>query len=327
MGFKDIPEVVVGPTTLLKPTLKPSTKGAQERDQSARPPTYTSNASNSMSRGWTGASANALTSGLAAARNPSQAPSGQPAAKRPRSVYMALPDSTPSRVASGVRELSTNDDRRPNYRIKNAVYDPSVGPTKSNMTTTRYQTSAAPSRALSSRSHRTALYDRYCRMSGYTARDFRLGEVIAAPYHTSNTNPNYKPHDRRITFTVEGPAYSKRRMMVVLFIHQQDMFCLPLYSHENRGLDGKPDHIKKEYVCMFNQGDEDFVNQGVYSPVEVIANRPVLATTSVHLTGGTRVGCNEDITGVGRLTRKSYQELVELWDKVVGVAREVPWRR
>ena len=164
-------------------------------------------------------------------------------------------------------------------------------------------------------------------MTAYTRRDFRLGEVICAPFHTSNTNPNYNPYDERITFTVEGPAYSKRRMMVVLFIHMQDMFCLPLYSHENRGLSGKPVHLKREYVCMANEGDEEFVNQGLYPPVQVIANRPIMATTTVHLTGGLRVGCNEDITGVGRLTRKSYQELVELWDMVVEFARAEPWRR
>lgn len=240
---------------------------------------------------------------------------------------MAPEQDTPSRVASGVRELRTTDTRGPNYRSKDAVYDPSVGPTKSTMTTTKYQSSAALSRASSSRSHRTALYDRYCRVTGCTRRDFRLGEVISAPYHTANTNPNYKLYDERITLTVEGPAYSKRRMMVVMFIHEQDMFCLPLYSHENRGLSGKPDYLKKEYVCMANVGDEGFVNQGLYPPVEVVANRPVLRTTCVQLTGGLRVGCNEDITDVGRLTRKSYQELVELWDEVVGIAREEPWRR
>ena len=78
---------------------------------------------------------------------------------------------------------------------------------------------------------------------------------------------------------------------------------------------------------MANEGHEDFVNEGMYPPVEVRANRPLLVTTSVHLTGGLRVGCNEDISAVGRLTKKSYQELVELWDKIVGFAREEPWRR
>ena len=229
MPFKDVPDSVDTPTTPLKSILKSSTKGAQGPNQPARPPTYSSNASNSMSGAWTSSGTNTLKSGLAAARNPSQAPP----TKRPRSVMMVVPD-TPSRVAFDMRDLKTTDTRRQNYRPKDAIYDPSVGPTKSTMTTSKYRGSAAPSRASSSRSHRVALFDRYCRMTAYTRRDFRLGEVIAAPFHTSNTNPNYKIDDERITLTVEGPAYSKRRMMVILFIHAQDMFCLPLYSHENR---------------------------------------------------------------------------------------------
>jgi hypothetical protein len=79
-------------------------------------------------------------------------------------------------------------------------------------------------------------------------------------------------------------------------------------------------------VCMANEGDASFVNQGIYAPVEIRARRPVTANTTVHLAGGLRVGCNEDVTSVGRLTRKSYLELVELWEGLVGAARREPWR-
>jgi hypothetical protein len=44
------------------------------------------------------------------------------------------------------------------------------------------------------------------------------------------------------------------------------------------------------------------------------------------LTGGVKVGCNEDISLAGRLTRKSYFELLELWENTVKDAREEPWR-
>jgi hypothetical protein len=75
---------------------------------------------------------------------------------------------------------------------------------------------------------------------------------------------------------------------------------------------------------MANEGDASFVNQGIYAPVEIRARRPVTANTTVHLAGGLRVGCNEDVTSVGRLTRKSYLELVELWEGLVGAARREP---
>jgi hypothetical protein len=157
---------------------------------------------------------------------------------------------------------------------------------KSTMTTTPYRTTIAPSQVSSTRSVRAAHYTDICRMSNFTRRDYRLGDVIAGPFHTSNTNPHVEQNDERLTLTCEGPAYSKRRMMVVLFIHIQDLYCLPLYSFGNRGLREKPEYLKKEYVCMANEGDEGFVNQGVYAPVEIKARRPVTANTTVHLAGG-----------------------------------------
>jgi hypothetical protein len=134
------------------------------------------------------------------------------------------------------------------------------------------------------------------------------------------------PDDDCLTLTIVGPAYSKRRMMVVLFIHMQDLYCLPLYSFSNRGLKEKPEHLKKEYVCMANDGDADFVNQGKYPPVRVQANHPLSENTTVHLTGGVRVGCNEYMGSVGRLTRKAYYELVAIWSQLVNGAKDEPWR-
>lgn len=314
MGLDPAPRAV--PKGPVKSILKPSTS------QSLRP----SSGSQAAPQPWTSSSANALRSGYAAARNPSQAPLVAPTGPRCKSVVMADTVSVSmSGAASRVDKLRVDEPRSSEWQSKTTSYDPSVGPTRSTMTTP-WRNSVAPSRVSNARSVRVALFDKYCRMSAYTRRDFRLGDVIAAPFHTSNTNPNYDPHDRRITFTVEGPAYSKRRMLVVVFIHLQDLYCLPLYSFGNRGLKDKPESLKKEYVCMANYGGRKFVNQGKYPPVHVEARHAVNANTMVHLTGGLRVGCNEDITSVGRLTRKSYFELVELWEKTVEDAREEPWR-
>jgi hypothetical protein len=115
-------------------------------------------------------------------------------------------------------------------------------------------------------------------------------------------------------------------MMVVLFIYMQDMYCLPLYTFGDRGLKEKPEHLKKEYVCMENVGDEGFVNQGPHPPVQVLMNHAVKPNTTVHLTGGVRVGCNEDIYIGGRMTMKTYYELVDVWSNLVDGAKEEQWR-
>jgi hypothetical protein len=324
MGFKDTPAIVADPKTPLRPIIKAAAKPGNGLNPGSQTPARNPNTLTPTPGIWSNGGTNTLKSGLAAARAPSQAPSRAP---RPKSVMMPA-NATPSALASGMNNLNLANASTKNqdWRAKDAVYNPSMGPTKSTMTTTPYRTTTAPSQVSSTRSVRAAHYTDICRMSNFTRRDYRLGDVISGPFHTSNTNPHVEQNDERLTLTREGPAYSKRRMMVVLFIHIQDLYCLPLYSFGNRGLREKPEYLKKEYVCMANEGDEGFVNQGVYAPVEIKARRPVTANTTVHLAGGLRVGCNEDVTSVGRLTRKSYLELVELWEGLVGAARREPWR-
>lgn len=308
-------------TAPLKPILKPTTKATLEPGSKAAP--------NDRSNG----SGNALRSGLAAARAPSQAPPNAPTGPRVRSVAMAdLPPRVPrTTIKSVVMADDEYRDEAPQpytqeWKAKGGFYDPSMGPARSAMTAP-FCRSVAASRASTARSTRAAYFDTYCRMTNYTRRDFRLGDVISAPFHTSNTNPQYEKslHEGRITITREGPAFSKRRMMVVVFIHLQDLHCLPLYSFGNRGLKEKPEYLKKEYVCMANEGDKDFVNQGLYPPVRVNARHAVSGNTTVHLTGGLRVGCNEDISIVGRLTRPTFYALAELWQKMVVDAKKEPW--
>jgi hypothetical protein len=55
-------------------------------------------------------------------------------------------------------------------------------------------------------------------------------------------------------------------------------------------------------------------------------NHQVKPNTAVHLTGGQRVGCNEDIFIGGRLTRKTYYELVDVWINIVDTAKAEEWR-
>lgn len=249
------PESNTGPKTPFKSILKPTTK-----------PTLEPGSGNQVApKPWSGGTGNALKSGLAAARAPSQAPLNAPTGPRNKSVAMAdLLPRGPRNTSVVMGEDCRIDPPRSNpqeWRSKDSKYDPSMGPTRSTMTTP-FRHSVAPSRASTARSARVAHFDRYCRVTNYTRRDFRLGDVISAPFHTSNTNPDYEKSldEGRITLTREGPAFSKRRMMVVVFIHLQDLHCLPLYSFGNRGLKEKPEYLKKEYVCMANDDDEGFVS-------------------------------------------------------------------
>lgn len=203
-----------------------------------------------------------------------------------------------------------------------AYYDPSQGPTPSAVTN-NWRT--APSQT-SNRSIGQKLNTIVCVLSGYTKQDFQQGQIISLPFHTPNTNPNVAPTDHRLTLTCEGPAYTKRRMMVVLWLFEQDMFCLPLYSFEGKGIQGKPAWLRKEYVSMKNASDRDFRNQGFYDPVAVqMRRKPMNPMTAVHLTGGTRVGCQEDISMIGRMTQEGHRQLVRLWRTLNQAAQEEAW--
>ena len=46
----------------------------------------------------------------------------------------------------------------------------------------------------------------------------------------------------------------------------------------------------------------------------------------MYLTGGLRVGCSEDISFVGRVTRPTFYALAELWQKMIVEAKKEPWR-
>lgn len=206
------------------------------------------------------------------------------------------------------------------------AFNPSEGPTQSQVSANWRWHRRSPSQA-SNGSLRQAIHTMVCKLSGFTKRDFRQGEVIALPFHTANTNPSVNPNDPRLALTCEGPAYSKRRMMVILWMYQYDMFCVPLYSFEGKGIAKKPDFQKREYVTMKNVGDKDFVNDGLYPPVEVRnRTKPMDPKTVVHITGGMKVNCSEDITMVGRLEVASYRHLVRLWTQLSQEAQSEGYR-
>jgi len=290
----------------------------------------TAPSSNPTPNVWDSKGSNALKTSLANSRKPNAALRGAPIGRRApqakSNLNMMTKVQTPSDVAVNLGSMNINGSQIQGWNQNNEkCYNPSEGPTGSTMTRP-WREHVAASEASSTRSFRPPYLSEHCKTTNYTRRHFRLGEVITVPYHTSNTNPNVDPDDDRLTLTVVGPAYSKKRMMVVLFIHIQDMYCLPLYSSSNRGLKGKPDHLKKEYVCMANDGDKGFVNQGVHPPVIIQAHHPVFENSTVHLTGGVRVGCNELVYSAGRLTQDNYYELVGVWSELVNGAKTKPWR-
>ncbi|KAK3713079.1 hypothetical protein LTR37_008764 [Vermiconidia calcicola] len=208
---------------------------------------------------------------------------------------------------------------------------PSNGPSPSIVSGYGRAPSRAPSQ-MSNRSYRGPVRNPCCVLSGFTKEDFQKGDIISAPFHTPNLDPNVNLADQRLTRTIEGPAYSKRRMLIVLWKYEQAMYCLPLFSFGKRGISAKPVFLRHEFVSVKNEDHdyhfptEPFQNHGVYEPVEVLTKlKPLDVTTSVHIAGGVKLDCCEDIKKVGRLTFSGYKRLLKIWQDLSDASQGEPW--
>lgn len=158
-----------------------------------------------------------------------------------------------------------------------------------------------------------------CELSNWQPGHYKVGEIIAVPFHEPNTNPHVKPGDPHLTKTIDGHAYTKRRLAVILWIYEEDMFCVPLYSFDGAGFIQKPNWLHGEYVSLGNTDDKNFKGQGI-NPA-VFANRransnPFHPLSAVHLAGGFKVACRANNSYCGRLTEESYFSLVQMWQKL-----------
>jgi hypothetical protein len=157
--------------------------------------------------------------------------------------------------------------------------------------------------------------------------DFKLGDVIYTPCHVPSTNDAAMEPDPAITASMVGPVYSKRRMMVVLFIHRFDLFCLPIYSFSGRGLASKqPEEIRADYVELINGDRANYKKQGPHDAIRVYAFNPVREPSVVQLTRGHTVEFCEVIQLKGRLNRGGYDRLLRMWDSVITAAKSEPFR-
>ncbi|OTA61521.1 hypothetical protein K449DRAFT_395585 [Hypoxylon sp. EC38] len=84
---------------------------------------------------------------------------------------------------------------------------------------------------------------------------YDVGVIFSAPYHTpANTESMHITNDDpNLTATPFGTVNSKFRKMVVIRIFGEHIQCLPIYTHNGRGLEGK--EFPREYVSIRNLDD------------------------------------------------------------------------
>ncbi|KAI5866305.1 hypothetical protein GGS23DRAFT_617368 [Durotheca rogersii] len=76
------------------------------------------------------------------------------------------------------------------------------------------------------------------------------GTVFSAPFHTSSSSDEMyvQADDPNLTATPFGTVCSKYRKMIVIRVYGEHCTCLPIYTHNGRGLDSK--EFPKEFVSI-----------------------------------------------------------------------------
>ncbi|KAK5165920.1 uncharacterized protein LTR77_008844 [Saxophila tyrrhenica] len=177
--------------------------------------------------------------------------------------------SRPSQVQQLGSNLSQMNVQGP-FANKTKTWDPSVAPSPSQMT--KSPASGKSQVTTITRAGRR-IDSGVCAKSGLTKEDYKLGEIIAIPFHQPNMNPHVDPNASDLVKTKYGPVFSKRRMVVVLWIYEEILFCVPLYTWDKRGVSSRADNLQPEYVSVKNVKDRDFQNQGRYQPVEATSRK------------------------------------------------------
>lgn len=163
-----------------------------------------------------------------------------------------------------------------------------------------------------------------CVMTGATRDRYSRGDIISVPVHKVNRNPRIDLTDSNLTKTKIGGVYSKRRMVVVMYITCESMFCLPLHTFDHKGLQSKPNGMRREFVCVKNEDDAKFVNQSINAPAEANCNRPLDPLCVINLADHIEVGCQDGIVKAGEMTDAGFTRLLALWEGVVSQAKKEP---
>ncbi|KAJ8129288.1 hypothetical protein O1611_g4346 [Lasiodiplodia mahajangana] len=152
----------------------------------------------------------------------------------------------------------------------------------------------------------------------HPASSYRIGVIFSAPHHTAGSSEaNWIPiNDPYQTATPFGVVHSKFRKMVVVKVFGEHVICVPIYSHNGKGLEGKV--FIKEYVSIRDVADKKpMPPEGLHLKLLAIANpdflgRVVSGKSSVKLTEFCSHRFISPATMEGELESNSTKRLVEL---------------
>jgi hypothetical protein len=147
--------------------------------------------------------------------------------------------------------------------------------------------------------------------------------------HARQTRPDPNVYMSNLSSWGKGDILSVKRLVnrngvdvpelclvATLVKHATVMFCLPLHSFGQQGLNGIDWQMRNDYIGIRNRGsppEEDF-NQGVqYIEVQCLGRKPLHPATVIHLSRSIEVSYPSDVVKVGRLPGPELEVLKQAW--------------
>lgn len=155
----------------------------------------------------------------------------------------------------------------------------------------------------------------------YPEESYTPGTIFAAPHYSQARDDYWESGHPLVTASSCGPVYSKNRRFVVIETYADHVICLPIYSHNRRGLDFVRSSI--EWVSI--RDIKDSKQEPAESPHGLVlcqtlpGNGHILVAkgrSSVHLTEPTTHRYSDYATIQGSLLSGEQDKLTSMMEKV-----------
>ncbi|THY81516.1 hypothetical protein D6C92_10343 [Aureobasidium pullulans] len=160
--------------------------------------------------------------------------------------------------------------------------------------------------------------------NNYKAEHFYPGQIIRATMSSYQTNTKVSLDDRNIATHTDGPVYSKKRPMVVMWKTNIGLLCLPIVSQASESSYKDGSHMWDEYVSAKAVDKEEWTAKTKWHGpsvrfviLEGHHRKPYLRDQEVYVNVAQPcyIGRQEEMDlNIGYLTGDSYARLMAAFD-------------
>ncbi|THX68385.1 hypothetical protein D6D05_09436 [Aureobasidium pullulans] len=160
--------------------------------------------------------------------------------------------------------------------------------------------------------------------NNYKAEHFYPGQIIRATMSNYQTNTKVSLDDRNIATHTDGPVYSKKRPMVVMWKTNIGLLCLPIVSQASESSYKDGSHMWHEYVSAKAIDKEEWTAKTKWHGpslrfviLEGHHRKPYLRDQEVYVNVAQPcyIGRQEEMDlNIGHLTGDSYARLMAAFD-------------